>query len=185
MVDILDLAEEGELEFISVRGELKEVVLWTGSLRQVSRRVSVPATGFVLDGEPEPVRVIKAAGAFLFAPDPALVRSGLLGPLAAELGLWGLEEDVAYLSGAELVEHPLLKPFRILGEFPNRAKDIKRFLREHGLGRLTASRRRFAESPNGFLNRLGRIKGDGVAHLHLTHSMGEARVFVTEPPKPE
>ncbi len=185
MVKTSDLDEEGELEFISVGGELKEVVLWTGALKEACRRVSLPSSGFVLDGEPILVQEIGTVGDILYVPDPALVRSGLLGQVAEEQGLWGLEKDVAYLSGSEIMPHPLLKPYRVLGEFPNRARDIKRFLRERGLGRLTASRRRFAESPDGFLSRLGRIKGDGVAHLHLTHCLGEARVFVTEPPKPD
>lgn len=185
MVDTEQLEGMGELEFLSVGRELKEVVLWTGSLARGSRSVSLPGQGFVLEGAPQPISRLDSPGEWLFSPDPALVRSGLLGMLGEELGLWGMEPGVAYLSANALCSHPLLKSYRVLEVFPNRIKDIRRFLKQNGLGRVTAGRRRFAESPDKFLKRLGRLKGESTAHLILTTCSGEPRVFVTQASEPK
>src|SRR5262249_11287433 len=91
-------ALDAETEFISVDGELKECVLWFGPLRTIARRATVlpfRATLAIEGKSPEPI-----AGpprAYLYDPDPAVTRAGLITDLAAQLGAHQLDADLAFL----------------------------------------------------------------------------------------
>ncbi|MFM8271030.1 MAG: methyltransferase domain-containing protein, partial [Gemmata sp.] len=83
-----DIPSGAEAEFVSLRGELKECVLWFGPLRGAARRATLLPSGAAISGDcsagagPLAGRV----GAVVYDPDPAVTRAGLVGALAARLG---------------------------------------------------------------------------------------------------
>jgi SAM-dependent methyltransferase len=136
----------GELEFISVNGELKESVLWLGELRTAMRRATLlarPTPGgrdsthtyaadtLVLPDVPHPV------GAFLFDPAAALVRAELEGNVAAELGLHTIGAGLAVFTGDSLVSSPFLTAYRVEAVLPLDAKKVNAHLTASGIGRVT------------------------------------------------
>ena len=103
-----DVAHLGaEVEFVSVGGELKECVLWFGALRTVARRATLLPDGAALAAdEPPPLPPVVSTGQYLFDPDPAVVRAGLVGQLAAELGLSPIDHTVMLLTADRPVDSP-------------------------------------------------------------------------------
>ncbi len=96
------LAWADEVEFISENGTLKQAVTWAGRLAAARRSATVirslaGQTQFSETlGSDEPVRSAEVGpslspGRILHEPDPAVVRAGLLGNLAAHLALsWSI-----------------------------------------------------------------------------------------------
>ena len=93
-----------EAEFVSVEGELKECVLWFGPLRTAARRATILPAGISLSaeetGELPPIHPVAA---FLFDPDPSIVRADLTAPLAEQLQLFPIDHTVMMLTGPEVV----------------------------------------------------------------------------------
>jgi SAM-dependent methyltransferase len=81
---VTDLATfDAETEFVSLEGELKECVLWFGPLRTAGRRATLLPTGDTLAvSAPAPAAPPGSLLAYLYDPDPAVVRAGLVSDLA-------------------------------------------------------------------------------------------------------
>lgn len=177
MAPLSEVEHLGELEFISAKRELKEIVLWTGSLAQMKRQVSLPESGFVYTGEwglePE---LASCPENFLLEPDPALIRSGLIGHLANDHGLRGLSKHIAYLTSNDDPLHPLLKCRPILGWSKTGNKAIQKLLNNQDIGRLDISRRGYPQKPEEVRKRL-RLNGSKAGHLHMTR-VGQERVAI-------
>ena len=91
-VDLSELESyQGEVEFISLKGELKEAVLWLGALKTAQRRATVLPGEQTLTGIPDQptesgdtVRLSEPLD-YLYEPDPAVLRAGLVRTLGAQL----------------------------------------------------------------------------------------------------
>ena len=121
-----------ELELISVAGECKEATVWFGQLATADGwRATVLPAGATLAGDPlaEQAEVGPLAN-FLYDPDPAVVRAGLVDRLANRTGLWRLDEAEEYLTGELLVESPFVRSFQVLAELPNNTRKIRRYVRD-------------------------------------------------------
>src|SRR5690606_441953 len=81
-----DLVPGGaEAEWVSYRGEVKEASLWGGRLAAVRRRATViGADGLAtLTDEDDPGAPVRPLGEFLYEPDGAVIRAGLVTAVAA------------------------------------------------------------------------------------------------------
>ncbi len=181
-----------EREWLSREGELAEVCLWTGSLvgesigpdQRVATRIDASGAAHRLAGSPverSPMSPSEAeSAAFLADPDPAVIRSGLLGLVAEQEGLSPLAPRLGYLGGDRPSRSPFLRVFRVLGSAPLDRKRVRKMLREHEIGPVSV-RKRGHQEPTEVLAR--RLRGDGprrgdliVARLDSGH-----RVYLVEP----
>ena len=80
--------EAVEWEWISSRGSCRELVIWFGGTAESpgQRSATVVEAGQSLVGVPLPYLGLSPVGPYLLEPDPAVIRAGLVGNLAAELG---------------------------------------------------------------------------------------------------
>jgi len=139
------------LQWVSLAGELRELTLWLGEL--VDRELPVREASVLdrrggestLAGEPVSVTALDAEAArsvtWLAEPDPAVIRSGLLGNLAQQVGLAPLAPHLAYLGGDHQPRSNLLRSWPVLGTAPLDRKRVRALLREHGIGPLTVKKR--------------------------------------------
>lgn len=168
----------GELEFISAKGELKEICLWFGDAKSASRRISLPEIGFSTTGKPS--RGCRPASHvdYLLEPDPALIRSGLLGQLAEEIDAGVIEPDIAYLASGQPVIHPLFKTYPVRACLDGRARSVREWLDANDSFAQSAARRGFAIEPEEFLKSVGKTKGSSPCRLFLTKRAGRPCVIV-------
>lgn len=170
-----------EIELVSLHGEAKEATIWFGGLGEPDLwRATVLPQGATLAGDPlsaEPV--LSPLGGYLFDPDPAVVRAGLIDLFCARTGLARLDDTEEYLTGESLVATPFARPFRVLAELPNNEREVRKYLREHGVGRLEIKARRLPVDVER-LHRTLRADGDRSAVVFYARAGGKARAVVAE-----
>jgi THUMP domain-like/RNA cap guanine-N2 methyltransferase len=130
-----------EVEVISLGGECKEATAWFGDLagQGIRRRATclpAGATWTDLDGPSTSRPSEGPVLAFVFDPDPALTRSGLLDGFAAVHGLHRVASGVDLLTGPGRVGSPFLSGFEVLEVFPLDLKILRREVAARGLGPL-------------------------------------------------
>lgn len=137
-----ELADPGlEIELVSLGGECKEAVGWFGRLATCRRRATRLPEAATWTDRDAPLRPLaplthQPPSSWLFDPDPALVRSGLLGSFARAHDLTAVAPGVAYLTGPTLVRSPLLAAFEVLDVWPLDRKRLRREVAERRLGPL-------------------------------------------------
>ncbi len=153
------------VEFVSLGGELKEAVLWSGlfgfSGRQASR-LEDDGSADTLTPENLPAPPLSAPRAYLYEPDPAVIRAGLLSELAERLGmpLFRLDEQIAYLTGDAFSDSPWARVWPVFEWLPFNLKRLRAALRARGIGRVTVKKRGSPLQPDALIRQL-RLDGDG------------------------
>jgi hypothetical protein len=127
-----------EIELISLHGECKEATVWFGELAGVAPfRATVLPSDESLAGHPlEVAAPVTPLGRYLFDPDPAIVRAGLVDLLTCKLGLSRLDAAEEYLTGPQLVDSPFVQAFAVEAEMPNNERHIRDELRRSSFGEL-------------------------------------------------
>lgn len=178
-----DLLPPGvEAEWVSDRGEVKEAALWSGRLATCARRATVIAeTGLAtLTDEDDPGADVRAVGAFLYEPDGAVIRAGLVTAVAAGVDGGLVDEHIAYVTSDASYRTPFARGYRVVEELPYREKQLRAAIRERGIGRLTIKKRGVDVVPDQLRKRLD-LRGDGEATIVLTRVAGEGTALLVEP----
>ncbi|MBB3041357.1 THUMP-like domain-containing protein [Nocardioides soli] len=178
-----DLLPPGvEAEWVSDRGEVKEAALWSGRLATCARRATViVATGLAtLTDEDDPGADVRAVGAFLYEPDGAVIRAGLVTAVAAGVDGGLVDEHIAYVTSDASYRTPFARGYRVVEELPYREKQLRAAIRERGIGRLTIKKRGVDVVPDQLRKRLD-LRGDGEATIVLTRVAGEGTALLVEP----
>ena len=102
---------------------------------------------------------MREVGAFLYEPDGAVIRAGLVTAVAAGVGGGLVDEHIAYVTADEAFHSPFARSYRVLEELPYREKQLKAALRERGIGRLTIKKRGVDVVPEQLRKRLA-LAGD-------------------------
>ena len=168
-----------EIELISLGGECKEATAWFGDLarREVRRRAtSLPsgATWTDSDGGGGPALPPGSVDGFVFDPDPALTRSGLLDGFASAFGLRRIAGGVDLLTGPAPVASPFLAAFAVVEVFALDRKGLRREVAARGLGPLEIKTRGLDASPEALRAEL-RPPGPVPATLILVAGRGGPR----------
>jgi len=177
-----DLVPPGvEAEFTSVGGDLVEAALWSSPLATARRRATVLPAGAELTDADEPDFVpLGPIAEWLYEPDDAVIRAGLVTAVAASVGGHLIDPQIAYVSSEDRVSTPFARAYRVLEEVPYRERALRQALHERGIGRLTIKKRGVDVAPDRLRPRL-RLHGDGEATLVLSRVSGAARAFLVEP----
>ncbi|QWF23445.1 methyltransferase domain-containing protein [Nocardioides sp. LMS-CY] len=178
-----DLLPPGvEAEWVSDRGEVKEAALWSGRLATCARRATVIAeTGLAtLTDEDDPGADVRVVGAFLYEPDGAVIRAGLVTAVAAGVDGGLVDEHIAYVTSDASYRTPFARGYRVVEELPYREKQLRAAIRERGIGRLTIKKRGVDVVPDQLRKRLD-LRGDGEATIVLTRVAGEGTALLVEP----
>ncbi len=89
-----------EAEWVSDHGEVKEAALWSGALASTARRATVIGDGGLatLTEDDDPGGEVRDVGAFLYEPDGAVIRAGLVTAVAAGVDGGLVDEHIAYVT---------------------------------------------------------------------------------------
>jgi SAM-dependent methyltransferase len=146
---------ETEVEFVSLGGELKECVLWFGPLRTTARRASVLPSGETLcSDEVTEVRPHAEPRAFLYDPDPAVTRAGLVPVLADRLSGHPLDPQVQLLTADRCIPTKFATAFEIEHVAPFHIKLLRDHLHRAAVGRITVIKRGSPADADDLLRKL-------------------------------
>lgn len=167
-----------EAEWVSDGGNLVEACLWGAPFATATRRATVLPSGEGLVATGEPVAVADVGG-YLYEPDDAVIRAGLVSELAATIGGWLPDPHIAYIGSDAAHTTPLARGFRIVDELPFREKPLKAALQVRRVGTLTVKKRGIDLVPEELIKRM-KLKGPHTATVIMTRVLGVGRAFLVE-----
>lgn len=192
-----------EVEVVSLGGDVKEALLWGGSLRRGAARTAtlLPSGAQLTSGDtltsgesgptfprnrvaggndgPHSPRVAPP-GRYLLEPDGAVVRAHLVAELAALVDGWLLDSTIAYVSADEAAVTPYGKWFEVLEVLPFSLKGLRERLRAHDAGPLVVKKRGTAVEPETLRRQL-KLTGNTEVTVVLTRSAGRQICLIVRP----
>ena len=179
-----DLVPPGvEAEFVSDEGEVKEAALWSPALATVRRRATVIRGGGLatLTDEDDPgTATTRPVGGYLYEPDGAVIRAGLVTAVASGVDGGLLDPHIAYVTSDQAFRTPFARSYEVLEELPYKEKALRAALRERGIGRLAIKKRGVVVVPDELRRRLA-LRGDEEGTLVLTRVAGEGTALLVRP----
>ncbi len=138
-----------EIELVSIDGECKEALIWCGPLRTATDwRATVLPTGDTLTGDPwSAVSQQSRLGRYIYDPDPAVVRAGLVDVLCEQSGLKRLDREEEYLTSDELIATPFAHAFEVVAQLSNNDREIRNWFRQADCGQVEIKCRRIPVVP--------------------------------------
>jgi hypothetical protein len=199
------LPADAETQWVSVNGDVVEAGLWFGPLATdgPGRSALVLRTFTDDDGKEHTLsRTVRgdddapdvgAVGQYLYEPDGAVIRAGLVAQAAAELGGRLVDPTIAYVTTDEPARLPPARPvaaagaqapiatgYRVLDTMPFGLKRLKSYLRDRNVGRVTIKKRGTAVVPEQLRKQLV-LTGTEEATIVLTRVAGNQQVLFVEP----
>ncbi|RZU19444.1 methyltransferase family protein [Kribbella rubisoli] len=155
-----------EAEWISDSGEVKEAALWSGQLYGGTprRATLLPSEATVSDA---PEAEVGPVGQYIYEPDGAVVRAGLVTAVAAAVDGWLLDPRIAYVTAAEYVATPLASAYEVVEELPYKEKALRSWVRSQDIGTLEIKKRGVDLDPAQLRKKLA-PKGSASATLIIT-----------------
>lgn len=199
-------------QWVSVAGDVVEAGVWCGPLalegpgrsalvlspsppegQEESHQAHVLADPDCADPSTAPLQAeavasVSALGQWLYEPDGAAIRAGLVAHLAQRLSARPVADKIAYLTGERPVPaelRPFVRAWRLREVLPLRLKALKARARERGLGSVEIKKRGVDVAPEQLRAslRLGASPG-GPSETWVLTRVGAARkglVLVVEP----
>jgi hypothetical protein len=173
-----------EAQWVSVDGQLVEMGLWFGGLA----RPGIRRAALVLDGDkaseltaPGDSDDVESGplGEYLYEPNGAVIRARLIGDLARTIGARMLSDGIAYLTADDAVSTPFAVGFRVLETLPFQERELKRALKERGIGTLEIKKRGVDVDPATLRKRLS-LSGSRSATIVLTRIAGKHTALLVE-----
>ena len=93
-------------------------------------------------------------GEYLYEPNGAVIRAGLVPTVAELIGGWRIHDGVAYLSASRLVRTPWAEAFRVDEVLPYSEKRLRAWVRERRVGVLEIKKRGVDADPAELRKRL-------------------------------
>jgi len=171
-----------EAEWVSVGGSIVEALLWGPAVASTWRRATLLRDGAVheltADADPGHAPVGPVRG-WLHEPDPALIRSGLMSLVAAELGATLVDGTIAYLTSDAPADSPWVSSHRVDEVLPFNLKKLRALLRARGVGRVVVKKRGSPIEPEALARQL-RTDAHGTATVVVTRVTGAPTVLVCD-----
>lgn len=187
-----DIVPNGaEAQWTSYGGEVLECTIWFGPLvRREGRSARILAPGSKpveltedMAADSVPVATgLDALGRWLYEPDRAMTRAGLLGVLIAETDGAEVDPGLGYVTADTSVELPFAKRYAVLEAMPFNVKTLRSWLREHEITRLTIKKRGIRLDDDQLRAQLKLAKKGGEeAIVVLTRVAGSPTALVVQP----
>jgi hypothetical protein len=158
-----------ELEFIAVGRDLKEAAVWSPAWATAGRRATILPAGHTLTPQPGGPVPVRQPGEFLFDPNPAVTRAGVVADLARLLNAWQIDEQIAFLSADTAASTPFARTLRVIDSAPWNQKRLPARLRDLDIGAVDIRRRGLAGDV-GRLHASLRLSGSRRATLVMTRA---------------
>lgn len=184
-----------EAQWVSVGGDVTEVALWFNAvsrpgIRRAALVLGPQGAAEITSGEDfgaGPEAPIGPVEGYLYEPDGAVIRAGLVADVALQLGGHLVDEHIAYICAPELVDTPFARAYRVLEVMPYNVKALKAWVKANGITVLDIKKRGTAVTPEELRKQLlpsGKTarKGAGKTATLVLTRVGEERVAVVVEP---
>lgn len=177
-----------EAQWTSYDGEVLECALWAGATVQRpgrsavvlrARRASLVTEQDAQDAQPQPAQ-LNRLGPYLYEPDRAVIRAGLVGALVNAADGRELSPGVGYVTGLADVHLPWARRYAITDAMPFNVKGLRALLRDRGTGNLTIKKRGVSLDADALRRQL-RLAGETETTIVITRIGGVQVTLVVTP----
>ncbi|WP_062069875.1 THUMP-like domain-containing protein [Demequina sediminicola] len=171
-----------EAEWVSVNGSVVEAALWCGPLTSEPGHAAL----VIRDGQAHRLTGdthradAGTLGEYLYEPDGAVIRAGLIGQVAEATGAHLIDESIAYLTADAVIESAFMRGYRILETVPLHAKAIATALAARNVGTVDIKKRGVDITPEQLRPKL-KLRGSERLTLVLTRAQGKRLAVIAEP----
>jgi Methylase of polypeptide chain release factors len=167
-----------EIEVTSLEGECKEATVWYGALSGThAMRATILPEGLSFAGNPWEWRPhVGPLARYVYDPDPAVVRAGLLDLVVDELKVQRLDAAEEYLTSESLVNSPAVVPFEVLANLPNNETEIRKWVRKGDFGEIEIKSRHVPVNPDAMRKKMS-LSGQGRITLIIARVDGRTRAL--------
>ncbi|NUP74435.1 MAG: SAM-dependent methyltransferase [Sinomonas sp.] len=145
-----------EAQWVSVDGDVAEVSLYFNALKRPSvRRAALVIAGgsaselvAETDFDGGTIAPVGPLEGFLYEPDGAVIRAGLVAELADRLGAHLVDPHIAYMCGPTLVSTPFARAYRVLEVRHYNVRALRQWVRDEGITTLDIKKRGMAVTPD-------------------------------------
>ena len=170
-----------EVEVVSLRGDVKEAVLWGGAARRgAARSATLLPGGDVLTDEAAAPPSVRAPGGYLLEPDGAVIRAHLVAQVAARIGGWLLDPTIAYICADAVTATPFGRWYEVHEVLAFALKPLRERLRAYDAGTLVVKKRGTAVEPDTLRRQL-KLTGSRTVTVVLTRSAGRQVALIVSP----
>lgn len=175
---------DAEAQWVSVGGDVVEMVLWFGAARQkgISRSALV-ISGSVAHrmgaAADSPDADVVHLGEYLYEPDGAVIRARLIGDLARTLDGGMIDPTIAYITAANYQPTPFAQCFAVEAVMPATVKEISRWVNRENIGTIEIKKRGVDADPAELRKKLP-LSGENSRTLFLTRINGKKKAISTQ-----
>jgi len=155
-------------EFVSENGELKEILLCFGELATegiFKKAILLPENLEINNLEKDDIEISEIKK-FLYEPDSAIIRAGLVKHLGYKLGFSLIDKHLALLTNDHPIKNRFGKTYKVITSFNYNLKALKRYLKENQIGILDIKTRGFSETVEEFRKKI-KLKGSKKATMFI------------------
>lgn len=173
-----DLIPTGvEAQWVSHRGTVVEMVLWSGALQRPgigrSALVLTPRGSAEMTAPGDsPDSPVGGLAEYLYEPDGAVIRARLIGDLARLIGGTMIDPTIAYISASGVHHSPLFQGFEVLEDAPYSLPAVRKMVSTAGLGTVEIKKRGIDVDPAQLRTKLP-LHGDRSGTIILTRVRGQ------------
>ena len=155
----LNLPSDSTLEFVSENGTLKEILLCMGKLstENCERKAVLLPSNLILQNSNAKIEVTEIQK-YLFEPDPAIIRAGLVQELGSKIDYKLIDKKLALLTGSQISNTDFGKLYIVKQIIKYDIKQVRKYIRENEIGELIIKTRGFPESVEQFRKKI-KLKG--------------------------
>ncbi|MCH2210378.1 MAG: methyltransferase domain-containing protein [Fuerstiella sp.] len=171
-----------EIELVSLHGECREATVWFGELAPAEQfRATVLPSGNTIAGDPLGVTADFAVypGRYLFDPDPAVVRAGLVDAVCEQLNLQRLDAGEEYLTSDECPDSSFVTEFEVIAVLPNSLKRLRHYFRSKPASRYEIKCRHLSITADAVAKQLP-TGGTEPQVVFFLRNCGKTRIIVAK-----
>lgn len=171
------LPDPVEAEWVSDGGTVVETALWAGPGTTAGRRRAVVDGIELVRDRVLAAPEVEGVQQWLYEPDGAVIRAGLVPELARLLRAGRVDAGVAYLSAPWHLPTPFATAFEVIEVLPYDERALRAWARDRGVGTLEIKKRGIDVDPAVLRKRL-KPRGAASATVVLTPTPEGARALV-------
>ncbi|MCF7858587.1 MAG: class I SAM-dependent methyltransferase [Candidatus Cloacimonetes bacterium] len=174
----LKLPQDSTLEFVSESGNLKEILLCMGKLATKNCQIkAVLLPSLLTIHESRPHLDVSEIKNYLYEPDAAIIRAGLVKELGNMIGYQLIDKKIALLTGSKMILNEFGKTYNVKQIMPFNLKSARKYLREHSIGNLIIKTRGFPEKEEKFRKKFKLNGTNSVIMFIIRRGKGHLIIF--------
>lgn len=185
--EVEELFDDPAVELISENNINKSALLWFGEFDDFQRRATIlNADNDVIsyqnqDDQNEP-EVSDQVKAYVYLPNKAIVKAGLIKELAKKFNLFELDQNSEILTSDNIVRYPgqVFRSFKVITQAKYSIKNTKKILKEYSIDRAHIIAKNFNINPEILRKKLKLKEGIDLTLIFTTLKSTQHRVILAE-----